>query len=144
MPKLLLAATSLFFFLLSFVFALIIRIFAFFVRTRIFYRDTFTITIWSAAPMLMLLPVAIVLIRVLVFSPSINWLIFILLGLISLWILFRSLKATSVVFDITAFRVYLIGFGLIASLATSVIAMYQFNYSIFAYGGALIDIVAKF
>ncbi len=144
MPELLMLFVSAWVFIVLIITALIIKIFALFVRARIFYKDTFTITVWSTVPVLILLPFAIILIRLLVLSESLNWLIILLALLLHLWVFIRILKATSIVFDMRYLKVYTFGFGLIIMIAVIIIGIYQYQYSIFDYGQYFFDVLIKY
>ncbi len=100
-------------FLTVFIIAGIIRVFALFVKSRIYYTDTIAITVWASTPLIILLPISIVLIKVLVFLPAIAIPMLALTLLIYLWIIVRILKATAVVFDVKSLWVNLIGGGFI-------------------------------
>jgi hypothetical protein len=113
--------------------ALIIRLFAFTVRGRIYYKDALTIVIWSAAPIVILLPFSTVLINLLVFSPAFLPLIMIILPIFYIWILFRILKATSVVFDAHPTKTFAIGANFIVVFYLVVFSIYQYQFSIFSY-----------
>ncbi|MBK9249280.1 MAG: hypothetical protein IPM69_14490 [Ignavibacteria bacterium] len=88
--------------------ALVIRMAAFFVRSRIYYSDALTITIWSILPILITLPIALGLFKILTLSPTHSILIFIMSAVI-LWCISRILEATAVVFDLPKMRVYFLG-----------------------------------
>ncbi len=113
--------------------ALIIRLFAFTVRGRIYYKDALTIVIWSSAPIVILLPFSTVLINLLVFSPAFLSLIMIVLPVFYIWILFRILKATSVVFDANPTKTLAIGGNFILLVYLIIFSIYQYQFSIFSY-----------
>jgi len=132
-PELLLLILTVFFMIMVFVLSAIIRLFAFAVRGRIFFRDTLTIVVWAGSPIIVLLPFSIILIRLLVFSPAFIGVIMIIFIFMYIWILMRILKATSVVFDIIPQKVYLVGLSFVALLHIAVFAFYQYQFSIFSY-----------
>jgi hypothetical protein len=113
--------------------ALIIRLFAFTVRGRIYYKDALTIVIWSSAPIVILLPFSTVLINLLVFSPAFLSLIMIVLPVFYIWIIFRILKATSVVFDAHPTKTFAIGANFIIVIYLIIFSIYQYQFSIFSY-----------
>ena len=133
MPELLMLSVTVIILFGAVLISLISKLIALLVRARIFYRDTFTIAIWSAVPALIMLPVAIVLVRLLVFEPSLNIFIFLLFAMILVWVLFRILRATAVVFDVPSLKSYLIGLVIIGFAAGIILVFYQYQYSIFAY-----------
>jgi beta-galactosidase len=132
-PELLLLTITFFLFSLFFVFAGIIRLIALFVRSRIYYKDTLTIVVWSTVPFIILLPFSVILIKLMLFSPALTWVIFLTLGLFTLWTLYRILKAVGIVFDTHPSKTYIIGFSIIIILFIGILSIYQLQYSIFYY-----------
>lgn len=104
-----LSFTALFFFLLLGV-ALVIRLASFFVRNRIFLSDAYTISVWGALPVLLLIPVAMVLYRVLEL-PGAGPVAFSIVLIVFVWMLYRVLRGAAVIFDVHATKVYLYGIG---------------------------------
>jgi beta-galactosidase len=143
MPLLFMLSITMMCFLFIFIISLIIRFFAFFLRARVYFSDSMVITIWSAVPSLILLPVAIVLIRLLVFSPELIWpMIFLIVGII-VWIISRIIRATAVVFDLPSFKVYLVGGAITIFVIVLPLTIYHFQYSVFDYGQYFIDVMMK-
>lgn len=93
----------------------IIRLCSFFVRNRIFFSDAYTIAVWGALPVLLLIPLAMVLYRILEL-PAAGPVAFTIVFLVLLWMLYRVLRGTAVIFDVAASRVYLYGLGSIVAL----------------------------
>lgn len=141
LPGLLMVCVSLAVFAVSVISAFIIRIFAFFVKSRIFFQDALTIVVWAGVPLIMLLPLSIILIRLLVFSPTLNIVVLIIMVLLYGWVLIRIMRSTSVVFDVPSLRVYLVGFLFIFISSGIVLSLYQFQYSIFAYAQYFMDVM---
>lgn len=112
--------------------AVIIRMAAFFVRSRIFYSDALTIVIWSILPILMLLPIAMGLFKILTISSS-HWLLLTIMGAVVVWCATRTLEATAVVFDLPKARVYLIGVGIIIILLGGSILFMNYRSGLFNY-----------
>ncbi len=133
MPEISLLMISIFSFLMVFIVSSIIKIFAFFSRARIFYTDCLIITIWSGIPYLILLPIAILLVRLLELSSVFTIISIVLFVLMSLWVLMRLLKSSSVVFDKPSLQVYLIGLMLLLILVGVPLGIYQAKYSLFHY-----------
>jgi hypothetical protein len=132
-PELLLLTITLIIFAQFFIIAAFIRLFALFVRARIFYKDTLTIVIWSALPIVILLPFSVIIIKLLMFSPALTWVVFIVLAVFAVWIIVRILKAVGIVFDTHLTKTYVIGLAVILILLIGLISIYQFQYSIFYY-----------
>ncbi|HYF03178.1 MAG TPA: glycoside hydrolase family 2 TIM barrel-domain containing protein [Patescibacteria group bacterium] len=115
-----------------FIIALIIRIGAAFVRGRIFMSDAITIAVWSSLPFLFLLPLGIALFKLLSVTNSVFWL-FIVLAVLVIWVLYRILKSTAVVFDVPPQRVYLIGSAIIILLIIGTGMVLDTQYGMMAY-----------
>lgn len=133
MPEIALLILSIFSFLMVFIVSTIIKIFAFFSRARIFYTDCLIITIWSGIPYLILLPIAIVLVRLLDISDAFAVVSVVIFMVISVWVIMRMLKSTSVVFDKPSSQVYMIGLILLLILVGVPLGIYQVRYSLFSY-----------
>jgi len=94
--------------------AIILRIGAMFVKARIFFRDTLTIVVWSSIPLVVLLPIGIALYQALSADALSIW-VPILVVALAVWSLLRTLRATSVVFDVPSALVYSIGLGIVVT-----------------------------
>lgn len=124
------------------IFAGILKIFSFFIKSRIYFNDTFTIVTWSGVPVILLLPLGIILNRLLQYEPQFSIWALLLIALISIWILLRMFKATIVVFDIPPVKVYSIGFGIIFILTMVILTIYQIKYYIISYLSYFFDVIA--
>ena len=113
--------------------SLLIKIIAYFLRARFYFIDSLTIIIWSAVPILALLPIALTLSRLLMLTSSLIWIVIIIYLAIAIWVLLRIMKASSVVFDVKPLNTYLVGFGIVALFSVAILAVYQSSYSMTAY-----------
>lgn len=116
---------ALFFLLIIYLIALIIRLFAYLTRRRVTYFDVINITIWGSLPLVFLLPFDLILFKLLQIDSVVFYFILIFSILIFIVSIFRILKATSVVFDINFQKVYLVGIGILAILSFGVYLLYQ-------------------
>lgn len=131
-PPLSVMTFTLVFFLLLVVVTLLIRLGSVFVRNKIFFNDAYTISIWGALPVLLLIPLGMILTRLLVL-PSAGIIAFMLVVAILLWLLYRVLRGTSVIYDVRSSRVYLYAIGGMVVLAV-VMALTSDNiYAMFSY-----------
>jgi len=105
---------------------------AFITGTRLFFIDAFTISIWSALPFLLLLPIALLLFKILSGTGSAMWLILII-SFLFIWYYGRMLKSTSVVFDIPSMYVYASGTGVLTLFLGIVLTYYSSKVSVFSY-----------
>ena len=103
-----------------------------FTRQRIFFYHAFSVTIWSTLPVLILVLVAMFLYRLLE-NESFVVPIIVFLTIILLWVIVRFLKSISIIYDIAAGKVFLIGVCVIVILGGAVLAYYDFTQSTIAY-----------
>jgi hypothetical protein len=103
------------FLLLLFVSGVVMVLSPFF-KTRIFPFHAYSITVWSTAPLLILVPVGMIMYRVMESDvyvlPSL-----ILVTALLLWVLLRLLKGISIVFDAFPLKVYFLGMLSLAGVA---------------------------
>jgi len=112
--------------------AFLLRVSAMFIKGRIFFRDTLTITVWSALPLIILLPIGITLYKVLSTDAMSIWVPIIIVGVI-VWFFFRTLRATAVVFDVRPSLVYGIGAGISLFVTIAVLFWYNTSYGLLAF-----------
>ena len=143
MPEVLLIILTIFFSIVFIIIAMIIRLFAIIVKSRIYLKDTFTIVIWSMAPIIILLPFSIILIRLLLFSPSFFGVTMILFLAVFIWVLFRMIKAVGVVFDTNPSKTYVVGFTVTIIIFITILSIYQVQYSIFDYTEFILSSLVK-
>lgn len=111
-----------------FIIASIVRFFNIFVKNKIFMNQAFLIVTWSAIPFLLLLPLGMIIFKILSIE-NYNFLIYSLIILFHLWILFRTLKGISIVFEVKKVKVYLISFSLIIIILATLVLYLQINFS---------------
>ncbi len=143
MPELLMLIISVNCFVVLYLLSFMLRIFAFFLRARVFFTDAMTISIWSAVPYLLLLPIAFVLIRILVIWPDGIWAVLALQFLIKIWVLLRFFRSSAVVFDIPSYKVYITGFGLLALCIGIPLAYYQYKFAVFDYARYFAEVLLR-
>ncbi len=116
-PALAMMAFTGLFFLLLFGVAAMIRLASFFVRNRIFFSDAYTIAVWGALPVLLLIPIAMILYRILEL-PGAGPIAFTIVMLVLGWMFYRVLRGAAVIFDVPGRTVYLYGIGTVLVLFT--------------------------
>jgi len=99
-----------------------------FVRERIYAYHAFTATIWSTAPLVLLVPLGMVLYRVLDSSVYIVP-AFALIGVMCAWVFLRFLKGVSIVLDVLSLKVYAAGFVAMGALVACAYAYYNYTES---------------
>ncbi|GIV56915.1 MAG: hypothetical protein KatS3mg040_1683 [Candidatus Kapaibacterium sp.] len=95
--------------------ALLVRLIAAFAKRAVFFADALTMVVWALVPVVLFLPFAMVLFRLLAITPPLLWLS--LLALTTLWSILRLLRACSIVFEEVPWLVYVAGLGSIAIVA---------------------------
>ena len=106
---------------------LVVKFFNLFVRNKILLNHSFLIAVWSAVPFLILLPIGIINFKVLSMEKY-NILIYSILIIFHLWILSRTLKGISVVFEVRKSKVYFVSLTFIIIALASLILYLQINY----------------
>jgi hypothetical protein len=117
----------------------LLRFCAIFIRGRIMFGDTLNITIWSCLPLAFLLPLDLILPRMDVNETTLL-LILAILFVLFLWIFFRLLKGTGVLFDIYPTRIYIYGTLILAVVLVALIIYLQQNH-IFANFSSLCSVI---
>jgi beta-galactosidase len=114
------------------IFSLVIKIASMFVKTRVFIVSVYFTFIWALLPVVLLIPVGIILYRVLL-TGTINPYIYMGLGVIQLWVLYRLMKGIHVLFDSKPSTVYFYSIIFILALIGSVLFYYELKYSTVQY-----------
>lgn len=112
--------------------AVALRISAMFIKARICFRDTLTIVVWSALPLVALLPIGVALYQALSTDALSLW-VPALIFTLAIWSLIRILRATSVVFDVRSTFVYSIGLSLVAAGIVAVLISWNASYDAFSF-----------
>jgi hypothetical protein len=114
-PALAIIVFTLFFFTLMALVAVIIRLCAAFVRNKIFFSDAYIISVWGGLPVLLLIPIAMIIYRLLE-VPGAGAIAFLVMVLVMGWVLYRVLRGTAVIYDVRPLKVYGYGLGAIAAI----------------------------
>jgi hypothetical protein len=115
---------------------LVILLLRLLVKVRVYPYHAYSVTMWSTAPMLLLIPIGMVLYRVMETSVYVLPAIAVVI-LILLWVYFRILKGVSIMYDVPAFRVYLAGVLLVAAAGGLVYAYFDVYHAAPDYIGYL-------
>lgn len=120
-------------FLFLFVVSGVLKLFSSVASGKIFFSDTFIITVWSFIPIILILPFAIVSQKLFLLNEGIAIsMILLLIGLL-LWSIFRMIKATTVVFDLSSWKVYSTVSILLIVLIILPLTLYQIKNSFIDY-----------
>jgi hypothetical protein len=109
-----------------------VKIFSFFVRTKVYFFHVYSVAVWSALPVVLLIPVGMVMYRAME-SGAYVLPIIILIGAIGIWVLIRLLKSVSIIYDIAPLRVYTGGVFVILVFLAVVLMYFNYTQSTIAY-----------
>ena len=141
-PLRFIAVVALLVFLMLLLVALIVRLLRAFVRARIYAYHAYTVTMWSTAPMLVLVPLGMILYRVLDSSvyviPT-----FVLIGVLCAWVLLRLLKGMSIIMDVLPLKVYCAGLLSVAAVFAFAYTYYDYTQSVPMYLSFLYSTIAN-
>jgi hypothetical protein len=129
--QLILILTVLYFVLLLFV-TLVVQICSLFVKTKVMLTHSFVITFWSSLPLVIFIPLSMILYNVLETEfyviPVLT-----LIGVLLLWVFFRLLKGISVIYDMRAFRIYVLGIFILISVNGIMLLISEYMQATFSY-----------
>jgi hypothetical protein len=111
--------------------AVVIRAVAALTSRTVLFADALTMVVWSLVPIVLFLPIAMVLFRLLGITPPLLW--FGLLGAATLWGIARLLRAIAIVFEAAPLLVYLVGGSTIAIIALGIAAIVQSQAAVVTY-----------
>lgn len=110
------------FLLLILFLTLIVKLGSLFVMNRVFFTNSFFSVTWSFLPIVLIIPVAIVLYRIL-HADVINLYVYIILIVFAFWIIYRLIKGIYVIYDVRPSSVYFYSFVII-TITLSVAVFY--------------------
>lgn len=106
--------------------SLLIKFFSYIVRTRVYFFHTFSITVWSMLPYIVLIPLSMILFRVLE-TPVYVAPAFVLIGLLVVWSLYRLFKGIAIIFDLIPLKVYFAGSAIIIVVVVFIYAYLDYT-----------------
>jgi beta-galactosidase len=121
---------------------LLIKLGAVLSRRKIFLTDSYAIVIWSALPIILLVPVGMVLSRII----DNDTYLLPLLGFVAaeiLWILYRILKGIAIVYDIRISRIYAAFLIILIIFGGSLLVYYNYEHSTIAYMKFVINLIGN-
>jgi hypothetical protein len=123
--------TGLFFFF-GMLLALLIKVFAWTVRARVSWFHVYSISVWSAAPVIFLSPLAMSLFKIME-NPSFVLPALVLMILFFFWTLLRVLKGISVIYDLVLVKTYVGGIFVCILLLGGLFFYYDSVYALSSY-----------
>ncbi|MCX6139078.1 MAG: hypothetical protein NTV54_16480 [Ignavibacteriales bacterium] len=101
-------------------------------RTHINFFHAFSVTIWATLPLLAFIPVGMILYRVMESDVYILP-VMLVLGAILVWIMLRTMKGISIVYEVRPLQVYAIALLLVAVVVGTTFTYLNHDYSTVAY-----------
>lgn len=120
-------------FLFLFVISGVLKLFSSAASGKIFFSDTYIITVWSFIPIILILPFAIVSQKLFILNEGIAITMILLLLALLVWSIFRMIRATTVVFDLSSWKVYSTVLILLIVLIILPLTLYQVKNSFIDY-----------
>jgi hypothetical protein len=108
--------------------ALFVFVLRSFLKTRIFVYHIYTVTVWSTAPLVVLIPIGMILFRLLESSVYVIPALSVYLVL-HLWVFLRFLKGLAIVFDMRPVKIYAAGWILALGLIAGAYLYYDLVHS---------------
>lgn len=118
----------------------LVRIGAMFIKSRILFRDSLTIVVWSFLPVIALLPIGVAFYQALTTDAMSIW-VPVLIAVLATWSLARTLRATSVVYDVPGIIVYVVGIGVLACSAVVSVVVWNTAMEGFSFLRFFLDVV---
>ncbi len=112
--------------------SILVRIFSMLVRTHVYFYHAFSITVWSMLPYIIFIPVAMILYR-LMEAEVYTMPTFILIGVVTVWVIIRLFKGISIIYDVYPFKVYIAGILIIVLSAAALYGYVDYTRSTSVY-----------
>ena len=127
-PYIFIVYFSVIFFIKIIVITLLVKFFSLFIRNKVYLYHSYSITVWSLLPVILLIPLSMIMFRIMDTSfyvlPSIG-----LIVLILLWSIVRLFKGISIIFDIPSIKVFAIGILIIIVACAAMYGYLDYAYS---------------
>jgi beta-galactosidase len=137
---------SIILFLVLFVYSLLLRTVAFFLKKSVLLFDAYSVSMWSVLPVIMLAPLGMILHRIMDI-PFFEAISVVLLLIFVLWIISRLLKGTAVVLDVRPLYFYIGGYAIITialgvwlysmNQDTALFSYLRYFFNIWSFDGSL-------
>ncbi len=118
----------------------VVKLFSFFVKSRIQWYHASSIVVWGALPFVALIVPGMIFLK-LFENPAFIWPSVAGVALMFVWVLFRILKGISVIFDISPRRAYSVGLAFCVATAALWLFYYDSAYAFTAYLNLLMNMV---
>ncbi len=132
-PQLMMFMLASLFFIKLLIMAFLIKILAGILRAKIYFGDCFTMSVWSANPLIIFMILNLFHQRIIGASPFSTIIFGIILVLLLLLVIYRIFRSFSVVFDKSPVVVYSIGIFVILLLMSAPVLYFYFEHNVFSY-----------
>ncbi|MCX6122624.1 MAG: beta galactosidase jelly roll domain-containing protein [Ignavibacteriales bacterium] len=120
------------FFLAGAILALLMWVLALFIRIQVSWVHVYSVSVWGAAPIIFLSPLAMSLFKIME-NPSYVLPSLVLIGLFLFWTLLRVLKGVSVMYDLSPVKTYVGGFLMCIILLGGLFLYYDSIFALSSY-----------
>ncbi|MGA7161840.1 MAG: glycoside hydrolase family 2 TIM barrel-domain containing protein [Bacteroidota bacterium] len=110
----------------------LVQLFSFFVRTKVYLFHSYSVAVWSTLPMVIFIPLGMILYRVME-SEIYVVPVLVIFGIVMIWILFRTLKGISIIYDSSSVKIYAIGVVALTALGVVWYGYFDYAHSMMAY-----------
>ncbi|MEE9186933.1 MAG: glycoside hydrolase family 2 TIM barrel-domain containing protein [Bacteroidota bacterium] len=131
---------SVLFFAGLFIMVGVIKVFSVFAKMRIFLFHAYSVTVWAALPVVLFIPVATLLYRIMEREVYVvpTLLIF---AILLAWVFFRTLKGISIIYDVIPVKVYASGLVISVGFLAMVFGYYDYTQSTGEYIKLMVNVV---
>ncbi len=110
-----------------FIVTVLVQFFSLLVRTKVYLFHSYSVAVWSTLPMLLFIPLGMILYRVMESEVYVAP-VLLVFAAVMVWILFRTLKGISIIYDTSSVKIYAIGL-----LTMAVLGIVWYGYSDYAH-----------
>lgn len=114
------------FFLMQILVSLLIFVFSFFLSGRAYYKNVFTVTVWSALQMVIFLPIGAVIFKLAQVDTEYVYLSFILFIILLIIYIIRIIKGARTVYNLHSFKAYSYGLAISVIIFGGLYAYFYF------------------
>jgi hypothetical protein len=113
--------------------SIIVRLGSLFVRTHVYFYHAISITVWSALPYVLLIPVAMVVYRLSMETEFYINPMLILIVILTVWTAIRLLKGISIIYDVVPVKIYAVSLFLVIIAGTALYSYLDYTLSMSMY-----------
>ncbi|HTY10849.1 MAG TPA: glycoside hydrolase family 2 TIM barrel-domain containing protein [Bacteroidota bacterium] len=115
-----------------FIVMVLVQFLSFFVRTKVYLFHSYSVAVWSTLPMVIFIPLGMILYRVMESEVYVVP-VLVIFGAVMVWILFRTLKGISIIYDSSSVKIYAIAIVVFAVLGLLWYGYFDYAHATMAY-----------